>query len=458
MIVALALMNGLAVLIVSILRTRQKPFLVLDLAWAFLFGFFMDYCVVPLLVQLDSDTFSISLYESYRPASSSDLPALQSLCLALGFIICFGIADLAVARAVHSTTRELRSALIESSGYMACAVVLVCFGPLGIVGYLRTIAWSGGWADLLAGAARAQILDEFEGRGYFNLCVYLCLMGWMALCLKWKSSEIRVSLATRAFRITAMLIAIVVSLVLGARLFVAMVVLTPFAFANIFRQNRSQRAGAKQLRPARLAALAVVLLLVGGPLGIYLKGGSFERPAGVLAMVLTPWDAFELGAFTMERITPNDFMLGGSYVEDAFYTYLPRVWFPDKPERYGTYTVQDRIIPELRDMNGTFPPGILNEAYVNFGLAYFIVPVLLAWVFHGLYRWTIAGQLFWIMQVMMLFPVLMTFRSLGSQIAQVLLNAILIGMFAGMVRCLDSIRLLLVPRLLDTPVFAGGAQ
>jgi hypothetical protein len=160
----------------------------------------------------------------------------------------------------------------------------------------------------------------------------------------------------------------------------------------------------------------------------------------------------------MERITPNDFMLGTSYVEDALYTSIPRMWFPDKPERYGIYTVQDRIIPELRDMNGTFPPGILNEAYVNFGLAYFIVPVPLAWVFHGLYRRTIAGQLFWIVQVMMLFPVLMTFRSLGSQIAQMLLNAILVGMFAGMVRCVDFIRLLLVPRLLDTPAFAGRAQ
>jgi hypothetical protein len=172
MIIALALMNGLVVVIVSIFRLKRKPFLVLDLAWAFLFGFFMDYCVVPVLIQLDSDTFSI--YGSYHPASSSDSPALESLFLALGFIICFGVADLAIARAGHLRPRELQSTLVGSSGYMACAVILVCFGPLGIVGYLRTIAWSGGWSDLLAGAARAQVLDEFEGRGYFNLCIYLC--------------------------------------------------------------------------------------------------------------------------------------------------------------------------------------------------------------------------------------------------------------------------------------------
>jgi hypothetical protein len=50
------------------------------------------------------------------------------------------------------------------------------------------------------------------------------------------------------------------------------------------------------------------------------------------------------------------------------YTWLPRAIFPWKPARYGNEIVQDMVEPEFIDSEGaTFPPGILVEAFCNFG-------------------------------------------------------------------------------------------
>jgi len=106
-------------------------------------------------------------------------------------------------------------------------------------------------------------------------------------------------------------------------------------------------------------------------------------------------------------------------------------------DRYGIYSIQDRVCPELQQLSGSFPPGILVEAYVNAGFAYLIIPITLALVFAWVYDRLSERNLYWIAQTAILFPVLLTFRSFGSILSQFVLNTILLLVLAGLTRLFD---------------------
>jgi hypothetical protein len=64
--------------------------------------------------------------------------------------------------------------------------------------------------------------------------------------------------------------------------------------------------------------------------------------------------------------------LGGqSIAEDLALTYVPRSFFPEKPEVFGIVRVQNLAAPYFANFsvrNATFPPGFLVEGYLNMGL------------------------------------------------------------------------------------------
>lgn len=88
-----------------------------------------------------------------------------------------------------------------------------------------------------------------------------------------------------------------------------------------------------------------------------------------IAYLAVTFDMSELFQETIKRT--DHYEWGSSWVEDVFYTYLPRAIFPDKPTKYGVFRVQDEVVPGLTPESGVFtssyPIGAWGEAYINFG-------------------------------------------------------------------------------------------
>jgi len=97
-----------------------------------------------------------------------------------------------------------------------------------------------------------------------------------------------------------------------------------------------------------------------------------------IAYLAVTFDMSELFQETIKRSSGYEW--GSSWVEDVFYTYLPRAIFPDKPTKYGVFRVQDEVVPGLTPESGTFtssyPIGAWGEAYINFGPAGVLVTLL----------------------------------------------------------------------------------
>ena len=55
MSVFLTLLNWLAVGLLCLARSKHRPVRILDPGWAFLIGYFLNYCVRPVIVLLEPD-------------------------------------------------------------------------------------------------------------------------------------------------------------------------------------------------------------------------------------------------------------------------------------------------------------------------------------------------------------------------------------------------------------------
>ena len=91
------------------------------------------------------------------------------------------------------------------------------------------------------------------------------------------------------------------------------------------------------------------------------------RPVAFLSLT---FDMSEMFQETLNNV--DTFHFGSTVVEDIFYTYLPRLAFPNKPTIYGTTRLEVEVAPSLApesgSFNATFPIGIYAEGYANFGI------------------------------------------------------------------------------------------
>lgn len=90
-----------------------------------------------------------------------------------------------------------------------------------------------------------------------------------------------------------------------------------------------------------------------------------------IAYLAVTFDMSELFQETIKKVDTAGIQWGSSWVEDVFYTYLPRAIFPDKPIKYGVFRIQDEVVPGLTPESGVFtssyPIGTWGESYINFG-------------------------------------------------------------------------------------------
>jgi hypothetical protein len=123
-----------------------------------------------------------------------------------------------------------------------------------------------------------------------------------------------------------------------------------------------------------IAAVGVGLSLarfIGAPPQEDLSRPALNPYIAPIAYLAVTFDMSELFQETIKRTDNSGYEWGSSWVEDVFYTYLPRAIFPDKPIKYGVFRVQDEVVPGLTPESGLFtssyPIGAWGESYINFG-------------------------------------------------------------------------------------------
>jgi hypothetical protein len=148
-------------------------------------------------------------------------------------------------------------------------------------------------------------------------------------------------------------------------------------FVYFVLQNRKRR----KVSPLKLVGSLGLIAAVGVGLSLarFIGAPSEDDPTrpelnpyiAPIAYLAVTFDMSELFQETIKKTTITEYEWGWSWVEDVFYTYLPRAFFPDKPIKYGVFRVQDEIVPELTPESGVFtssyPIGAWGESYINFG-------------------------------------------------------------------------------------------
>jgi len=418
--------NWIATALACLLHLRRRSFLILDPAWAFLGGYFINYCLRPALYSYDHDIGG--LYQGWLyPDSMISAGFSRAMIFSLLAICAFMVADsyfdeLGVKFARRLPTISFRG-LASSRAYWATCFAFLLLGCLGVAGFVREAGWSGPLLELLSGTSRDEFLKVIQGHGYFTFAMQLSIVGWGMICIRWIGFAVQKHGLRRfgqiLLRLSWMLATLAVWLCFGERASIITVLFVPIALYFVLTTGETaQQQRARQRMKWLVVIVIIATILVAGPIGLLMKGKEVD-PVGIVGMSISAWDAFEFTIAAQQYIHLGDVHLGSTYLGDVFYTWLPRTWFPDKPERYGAVTVQDMVAPDLvENVGATFPTGYLVEAFANFWyFGLLLVPMLYAFVAHAVAERLRQKDWFWILQVVILFPALGSFRSLGWVIA-----------------------------------------
>lgn len=127
-----------------------------------------------------------------------------------------------------------------------------------------------------------------------------------------------------------------------------------------------------------IAAVAVLAGILGlfmiGTLAKSANRDAFELAQALMWRVSASFDQFEDLYLALSKTF--DFHLGLSFLQDAILTYVPRALWPGKPEIFGFLLLQNDLMPSLYQiarLTATYPVGFMAEAYMNFGLAGFVL-------------------------------------------------------------------------------------
>lgn len=240
-------------------------------------------------------------------------------------------------------------------------LALVLFG-LGCASGLATIVIAGGErlpaADLLTGDLRRETVRSFTGRGYLTVGFAMLALS-IPLLVAWAAARRdRVAWATVAgATITA---EVLLGGVVGSRILALGI---PIAIAVVVHY----RVRAIPLGVAAAGGVAAALL--GVAIAAARGTASVTDPLSAVGGLGLTLDGFNFLVNAIAR-TP-DLLWGSSLSEDTLLTYLPRGLWAGKPEIYGVVGAQEAIVPGLYDdfqRGATFPPGIMAEGFVNFGV------------------------------------------------------------------------------------------
>jgi oligosaccharide repeat unit polymerase len=368
----------------------------------------------------------------------------------------FALGNLATPNLSWKLSRALPSfsleKVLESKPLPWIAFIFLACGWLGLRSFLSVVGWTGSLLLLLQGGERGEFSEATFGHGNFTFAAQLSLVGWALICAYWIKTPLPKSaggrLARRFTQLMWFLLTVAIWAAFGERSSLLSVLFVPLALRYTLHQrtNRSEQARPMTVPLRKLiVGISILVFLVAGPLGLIFKGTEASSAAAV-SLSISAWDAFEFTVLAQSDLRTHDLHYGSTYLEDVFYSWLPRSIFPSKPARYGIVAIQDQLAPELQDNEGaTFPPGILVEAYGNFGyIGLFLIPVLIGIFSHALYFKIYRDDTYWIVLLSFLFSSLASFRGFGGFIALLLAYGVVLGIVVLIGVTIESVRSFLV--------------
>lgn len=381
--------------------------------WALsvLYGF--TYLIVPGLSAARPDEFaSLEGYLDAPPGTwqvASWLAALAFLCLLVGY---FGPLSRAPARAGPCQRGP--------DGDRHIAPLAAALFVLGVASVALALVVNDGFSvplsELVTGGLREETVKSYSGRGYLSL-------GFAFLALSIPCAAVR-ACRRRSWRdwalvaLAAAIAELLLAGIVGSRLLALGV---PVAVLVVVHYRlRRLRAGLVAAGAATLALLGVVVAAARGT-------GSVADPIAAVGTLGLTLDGFNFLVNALARV--NGFLWGATFFEDAFLTYFPRAIWEGKPTIYGVVSAQEAIVPGLyADFQGgaTFPPGILAEGYVNFGLAgVLLLPVAVGAAFRAAYACLLKEQSAFSVLLMgwLLANLVTLFRGFGLIVPQVVVTA-----------------------------------
>jgi hypothetical protein len=448
--ITLLIVNYLAVTALSIVRVRRHPFHILDPAWTFIAGYLITYCLRPTAFLIFPE--DVMIYKDYlNPSAAYNAGLPAGWVFALLGLAGFVIGDFCFEGTARNLSRRLPEVpllktLMPQRTYSVITIFFLGLGVLGLVGFIREAGWQGTLFELLTGTHRDIFLEQESGHGYYTLAMFLSVVGWTLICVKWIAFPVARTgwrrIATTLWRVCCAMAALLIWVAFGERSSMIAVIFIPFALHVSLRQET--RATLLKWAPI----LAFLFVMVAGPIGVLMKN-RVVNPPQIINMATSTWDSMEYSVAAAQHYPTRGLFWGESYASDIVYTWYPRPLFPKKPSRYGIILIQDYMAPGLREFPGTFPVGLLVEAFANFWYAgLFLVPLLLAIAYRAVYWKLRSGNLFWTVLIAMLFQQLASFRGLGSVVAtmEALLFALVIVMSLCQISRFFPFALLSAPR------------
>jgi oligosaccharide repeat unit polymerase len=141
------------------------------------------------------------------------------------------------------------------------------------------------------------------------------------------------------------------------------------------------------LRTAIIGFAAVVFVVAG--MGSIRAAGRASEGSDVIDFTIGSGNGFDTIRTTaiMERVPrDHDYKYGSSYIVIPFF-FVPRAIWPDKPEvGLGAWTKRV-LFHQKRVQNAGWPPTVVGEAWINFGLiGILVVPFLVGMFFRYIYE------------------------------------------------------------------------
>jgi hypothetical protein len=460
---AVLILNYAVTAIVALLCFRRRAFKLLDPAWAFIGGYFINYCLRPTLFLIDPELGSA--YWAMFDDAIIRRGFNSALIFAMVGLIAFAIGYLAFERTSLRVAGKLPATDLRSVAQgrilpwiTFCFLLAAC---AGLYGFISEAGWVGTILELLQGNQRDGFMLVILGHGNYMFAMQLSLIGWALICIHWVGIPSTAGGGARALRrilqIGWFIVTLSIWVAFGERSSLLAVLFIPIALLQAFRSNEQEASGNVRKKPRLIAIIVVVLFFaVAGPIGLFLKGLD-ASPAAAISMSISAWDSFEFTVIAQNDVRTKDLFWGKSYWGDLFYTWLPRALFPSKPERYGTVLVQDLLAPELMANEGaTFPPGIFIEAFTNFGYVGLVVVPILIGIFCRAVDFRLrSSDWFWSVLMAVFFPNLASFRSFGGFLALLMANGLVV--FAVVWAC-KAIRAICNLELGQTAVSFHGAN
>lgn len=341
--------------------------------WAFLAAYAITYLYKPVITAQGRITYAWFRFEPEAAVWALALSAAALIFVYIGYLS--GLHGVLMRGLPRTSGRESRSRI----RLVATGLAVVSAAGMLVLVHLTGL----GMAGLFQAEYRATLLSGLYGRGYFTLLFTVAAFApamqlWVVLDSQ-RAGD----------RVALVAIVLMVMFVLAAmysRQLMLQSVVTLLVVAHL---------KGRYFRPQALIAAGIVILLAGGALGLRQRGGSLD-PLEAFAFLGHTFDSFEFLAPVVVRFPMTGVLSGESFVEDVFWTYVPRVLVPDKPSVFGIVRIQDLVAPALGNGDvraATYPPGYIVEWFINFGLPGVVVISLVYGVWLRTAReWVWGGQ------------------------------------------------------------------